>query len=65
MRPKVKNRPAGAGESAPDVKSVMRHDVTNPTASASAASRLRMRAKQPVASPSIHALHHVPREDQA
>jgi hypothetical protein len=65
MHPKIKRRPAGATVSTATVKPLLLHDVTNPKASAAAASRRRRIASQPAAGPANHARHHVPRQSQS
>jgi hypothetical protein len=62
MHPKIKPRPIG-GKST--VTPVMVHDVTNPVASASAASRRRMVATQPASGTANHARHHASPKSQS
>jgi hypothetical protein len=65
MHPKIKNRPAGAATSPSPVKPQLLHDVTNPSASANAASRRRMHAVQAASGAANHARHHVSPQSQS
>ena len=65
MHPKIKNRPSGVAAALGSVRPLLLHDVTNTTASANAASRLRMMAAQPVSGTANHARHHVSRLTQS
>ena len=65
MHPKIKNRPAGQKASAGPVKPLVLHYVTNPSASANAASRRRMIATQPASGTANHARHHVSKSAQS
>jgi hypothetical protein len=64
MHPKIKLR-SGVGVIAATVKPLLLHDVTNPSASANAASRRRMVAPQPAAGAANHSRHHVSRKSQS
>ena len=65
MHPKIKNRPEGVAASPSPVKPQLLHDVTNPSASANAASRLRMHAVQPASGTANHARHHASPKTQS
>lgn len=65
MHPKIKNRPAGATASPSPVKPQLLHDVTNPSASANAASRRRMHAIQPAPGTANQARPHVSPQPQS
>ncbi len=65
MHPKIKLRPAGEPAVPVSVRPLVLHDVTNPSASANAASRRRMRATQPASGTANHARHHVSRHTQS
>jgi hypothetical protein len=64
MHPKIKQRPAG-GSALTFVQPPALHDVTNPAASANAASRHQMHATQPASGTANHARHHVSRHTQS
>ncbi len=65
MHPKIKLRSGGGVSAAATVKPLLLHDVTNPSASANAASRRRLVAPQPAAGPANHSRHHVSRKSQS
>lgn len=67
MHPKIKSRPTGVPpiDHAAEVQPPLLHDVTNPKASAKAASRQKMIANQPSSGTANHARHHVSRHTQA
>jgi len=65
MHPKIKNRPASENGAISAVKPLVLHDVTNPAASANAASRRSMIATQPASGTANHARHHVSRHTQS
>ena len=68
MHPKLKNRPSAEnvpGNAVNSVKPLVLHEVTNPVASANAASRRRLVAVQPASGTANHARHHVSRHTQA
>ena len=59
MPAKIKPRAPGTAAAIHAVKPLLLHDVTQQTASAHAASRRRLAAKQPASGPANHARHHV------
>jgi hypothetical protein len=65
MHPKIKNRPVGQAVAAAPVMPLLAHDVTNPKASANAASRLHPIAPGPASGSANHARHHVSRKTQS
>jgi hypothetical protein len=67
MHPKIKNRPAAGKNQAPvtTVKPLLLHEVTNPSASAAAASRRRLPVGKTVPTLANHARHHVSRLAQS
>ena len=65
MHPKIKNRPAKGKIAVNTAMPLMLHDVTNPSASANAASCRHPTAKQPASGSASHARHHVSRQTQA
>ena len=65
MHPKIKTRPAGGNIIPGAVRPALLHDVTNPSASANAASRRHMLAKQPASGVANHSRHHVSRQSQS
>jgi hypothetical protein len=65
MHPKIKNRPSAGKIPVGAVRPLMLHDVANPAASANAASRRRLMAKQPASGTANHSRHHVSRQTQA
>jgi hypothetical protein len=58
MPPKIKPRATGDKATVSSVKPLLMHDVTNPKASANAASRRRITAIQPASGSANHARHH-------
>jgi len=65
MHPKIKNRAIGDKPALGAVRPLLLHDVTNPVASATAASRQRLVATQPASGRANHARHHVSRHTQS
>jgi hypothetical protein len=65
MHPKIKSRPPGENTLASPVEPLVLHDVTQQTASANAASRQQLTAKQPASGSANHARHHVSRHTQS
>jgi hypothetical protein len=67
MHPKIKNRPAiGKTQGLINtVEPLLPHEVTNQNASAVAASRRRIDAKQTASPIANHARHHVSRQTQS
>jgi hypothetical protein len=65
VQPKNKPRSAAGAIIPGTVRTLLLHDVTNPSASANAASRRRMAALQPASGSANHARHHVSRKSQS
>jgi hypothetical protein len=65
MPSKIKTRAPGMAAAIHAVKPLLLHDVTQQTASANAASRRRLTAKQPASGTANHARHHVAPKSQS
>jgi hypothetical protein len=65
MHPKIKSRPTGESASISPVQPPLLHDVANPVASATAASRHALVAAPSATGIANHARHHVSRHSQA
>lgn len=65
MHSKIKSRPANTTSPVGAVQPLLLHAVTNPSASANAASRRHQVAIQPAVGAANHARHHVSRRTQA